>query len=235
MGKGLTMVFWVAWTAQGQHAAAVGRGQVSVTVKGEDGSILSGAGVFLRRTLAPGAPPRQRTDWSATASAAGAAIFDLLPNGQYALCAQAVSGNWLNPCEWGGARPTVVLSAPQRTVSTTLVLKRGAAFAIRVDDPNGLLAQNEGKAPGAHLLLGVRSDALIFHPASTVSQDSGGRTYEVTIPFDAKVNLVVASSFFRLTDSAGAPFAASGAAAVPVIVPSGQVAPTLRVVVSGRR
>jgi hypothetical protein len=114
-------------------------------------------------------------------------------------------------------------------------MKRGAAVSIRVDDPSGLLVQNEGKTPGAHLLLGVRSDAGIFHTASVIAQDPGGRDYSVTIPFDAKVNLVVASSFFRLADATGAPFAASGAAAVPVAVPSGQAPPTLRLAVSGHR
>lgn len=230
------MVFWVALAAQAQQAGPAGRGRISVTVKGDDGSILSGAGVFLRRTPAPGVPLRQRTEWSATASAAGAVTFDLLPNGQYTMCAQAASGNWLNPCEWGAApRPAVVVSAAQRTVSTTLVLKRGAAASIRVDDPGGLLAQHEGKTPGAHLLMGVRSDAGFFRPASVVAQDSGGRRYEVTIPFDAKMNLVVASSFFRLTDGSGGLFAASGAATIPVAVPSGQAPPTLRLAVSGRR
>ncbi len=235
MGRGLAIVFWVAFAAQAQQAGPAGGAQISVTVNGEDGSILSGVGVFLRRTPPPGGPPRQRTDWSVTATASGVATFDHLPNGQYTLCAQMASGNWLNPCEWGVVRPAVVVSAPERTVSTTLVLKRGAAVSIRVDDPSGLLAQNEGKTPGAHLLLGVRSDALIFHPASVVAQDSAGRTYQVTIPFDAKINLVVASSFFRLTDGTGAPLAATGAGAIPVAVPSGQAPPRLHLVVSGRR
>jgi hypothetical protein len=114
-------------------------------------------------------------------------------------------------------------------------LKRGAAVSIRVDDPSGLLAQNEGKTPGAHLLLGVRSDVGIFHTGSVIAEDPAGREYSVTIPYDAKVNLVVASSFFRLTDTTAAPFAASGAASVPVAVPSGQVPPTLRLTVSGHR
>ncbi len=235
MGRGLLIGFWVALAAQAQQAGPVGQGQVSVVVKGEDGSTLSGAGVFLKRTLAPGAPLRQRTDWGATASAAGAVTFNSLPNGQYTLCAQTASGNWLNPCEWGAARPTAVVNAALQAVETTLILKRGAAVSVRVDDPGGLLAQNEGKTPGAHLLLGVRSDALIFHPASVVAQDSAGRTYQITIPFDAKVNLVLASSFFRLTDGMGAALAASGSATIPVAVPSGQTPPTLRLVVSGRR
>jgi hypothetical protein len=235
MTRGLVIVSSVVLAAQAQQAGPAVGGEISVTVKGEDGSVQSGAGVFLKRTLAQGAPPRQRADWSSTASAAGTVTFNLLPNGQCALCAQAAAGNWLNPCEWGAARPAVVVSAAQRTVSTTLVLKRGAAVSIRVDDPSGLLAQNEGKTPGAHLLLGVRSDVGIFHTGSVIAEDPAGREYSVTIPYDAKVNLVVASSFFRLTDTTAAPFAASGAASVPVAVPSGQVPPTLRLTVSGHR
>ena len=55
----------------------------------------------------------------------------------------------------------------------------------------------------------------------------------MTIPFDASVNLVVATSFFRLTDTNGIAFAPSGAASVPIAVPAGQPQPTLRLVVSG--
>jgi hypothetical protein len=127
------------------------------------------------------------------------------------------------------------VSAAQRTVGTALVLKRGTAVSIRVEDPKGLLAEHEGKTPGARLLSGVRSDALIFHPAFVASRDARGRTYEVMTPFDAKVNLILASSFFRLTDEVGVDLAASGSASVPLIVPSGQTSPTLHMVISGRR
>lgn len=235
MGRRLVVVFCAVLAAEAQQPSPFGRGQISVTVKGQDGSLLSGASVFLGRTRAPGAPPKQRTDWRGTASAAGAVTFDLLPNGQYTVCAQAPQGNWLNPCEWGYARPAVVVSAAQRTVSTTVVLKRGAAVSIRVADPGGLLPQHERKTPGAHLLLGVRSDAGIFHTAPMVALDPAGREYSVTVPFNARVNLVVASSFFRLTDASGAAFAAGGSAIVPVTVSSGQAPPTLRLAVSGHR
>jgi hypothetical protein len=229
------IVLSVAPTAAAQQAGPSRPGQISVIMKGEDGTVLSGASILLRRTSARDAPVRQRTAWRATASATGTVDFDDLPNGQYSFCAQAASGYWLNPCEWGAARPSVMLSTAQRTISTALVLKRGAAVSIRVNDPTGLLAQHEGKTPGAHLLLGVRSDALIFHPASISTRDSGGRTYEVTVPFDAKINLTLASSFFRLTDKTGVALAATGAGNVPLTVPSGQAPPTLYMAVSGLR
>ena len=116
-----------------------------------------------------------------------------------------------------------------------MVMRKGVAVPIRVEDAGQLLSRHEGKTPGARLLVGIGSAGFVFRLVPVVSQDSAGRTYEVTIPFDAKVNVVVASSFFRLTDGTGAAFAASGAATVPVAVPSGQAPPTLRLAVSGRR
>ncbi len=235
MVKSSTILFATALICTGQQASPAPGGQISGTVKGDDGSALVRAAVFLKRTLPPGLPPRRRTEWAVMTSAGGLFHFDLLPDGEYTLCAQAPSGNWLNPCEWGATRPAVVISGAQRSVNTTIVLKRGAALSIRVDDPGQLLAQHEGKTPGAHLLLGVRSDALIFHTASVAAQDSAGRHYTLTIPLDKGVNLVVASSFFRLTDGGGTPLAGNGVATIPVTVPSGQVPPTIHLGVSGRR
>jgi hypothetical protein len=43
-----------------------------------------------------------------------------------------------------------------------MIMKKGAAVPIRVEDPAKLLEQYEGKTPGAHLLLGVFSKARSF-------------------------------------------------------------------------
>ena len=176
MLRGLLIILSVVVAAQAQQGSLPGPGQFSATVRGEDGSTLSGVGVFLRRTPTLGAPPRQRMDWTAVTSTTGIATFELLPSGQYTICAQAASGNWLNPCEWGAARPSIVVPGTRESVGPTLVLKRGATVSIRVDDPSGLLTQDEGKTPGAHLLLGVRSDAGMFRLASLKAKDAGAGT-----------------------------------------------------------
>ena len=56
-------------------------------------------------------------------------------------------------------------------------------------------SQNEGKTPGAHLLLGMDNDAFAFRPATVVSQDANGRNHQIVIPFNSPVKLVVYSSF----------------------------------------
>ena len=83
--------------------------------------------------------------------------------------------------------------------------------------------------------MGVQSDALFFRSASVATQDSAGRTYAITIPFDTTVNLQVGSSFFQLTGTDGKALAGKSSAAIPVRVPSGQTPPTLHLGVNGRR
>jgi hypothetical protein len=101
--------------------------------------------------------------------------------------------------------PTVSLSAAQNSVGLTVIVKRGVAVPIRVEDPNQLLAKNEGTIAGAHLLICVASDALVFHEATLVSTDSKGRDYQMVIPFGATVRLVVNGGFFLLSDGLGQP------------------------------
>ncbi len=83
-------------------------------------------------------------------------------------------------------------------------------------------------------MVGVRTPASTFRPAVLASQEATGRTLHVVIPFDKPVNVEVASSFFKLADSNGAAFSRPGAV-IPVTVPAGQKAPTIRFLVTGRR
>ena len=227
------MLSLTALLCQAQQAS-VG-GQILGTVKGDDGTALGGANVLLQRTLSPGASLRERTQWASTASSGGVFSFQFLPTGHYTLCAQMPSGSWLNPCEWGGSPAAVSVHVGSQPLNTSVILARGAELDIRVDDPSQLLTQNEGKTPGAHLLLGVRSDALVFHAAFVTTQDSAGRNYSVTIPFAKPANLVVASSFFRLADSNGVTLPGNGFTTFPVTVSSGQPSAIIHLIIIGHK
>ena len=103
---------------------------------------------------------------------------------------------------------------------------------MRVVDPGQLLSQHEGKTPGAHLLLGVGTDALFFQAAAVVSRDASGRDYQLLIPFDRLVNISATSAFFQLMDATGKALAKSGNM-LPVLVPSGQQPPVLLLRMTG--
>ena len=104
---------------------------------------------------------------------------------------------------------------------------------IRVDDPGQLLAEHEGKTVGAHLLLGVGGAASLFHPARVAATDSKGRDYQILIPFDTPVKLVINSARFQLSDAVGQPVARAATAVIPVTVAAGQQAPAIRLTVTG--
>src|SRR5258708_35055275 len=134
-------------------------GGITGVLRGDDGTAIVGAIVELQRR--PPFPPGRsvRTEWSTQSGAGGTFSFDGLYGGPYRLCAQVPGSTWLNPCEWGLQPPAVSLSTTQPSASVTMVMKKGAAVPIRVDDPGRWLAQHKGKTPGAHVLLHVGDDA----------------------------------------------------------------------------
>lgn len=230
----LAFLFICVWTGHAQQAQLTSGGVITGMLRGDDAMAIIGGNVSLQRRP-PYPPGRLRmTEWSATTGAAGSFRFDDLYGGPYHLCAQVQGSTWLNPCEWGGLSPTVSLSGTQPSASVTIILKKGVAVPIRVDDPGQLLTQNEGKTPGAHLLLGAGNDAFVFQQARVTSQDSTGRNHQIVIPFDTPVQLVVSSSFFQLSNvTTGLPLPRAGSTVIPVTVPSGQQPATVRLIVTG--
>ncbi|MDQ2945860.1 MAG: hypothetical protein M3Y27_07960 [Acidobacteriota bacterium] len=158
--------------------------------------------------------------------------FDRLNDGNYRLCAQVPNSTWLNPCEWGLQPPKVTLSFAQPGNSVTMILKKGVVVPIRIDDPGQFLSQNEGKTAGAHLLIGVGNDALVFRPLPVLPPGTSGANRQIVIPFNSPVKLVVFSSFFQLSDTNGLPLPKTGAA-IPVLVPSGTQPALIKLTVTG--
>ncbi|MGI8741748.1 MAG: carboxypeptidase-like regulatory domain-containing protein [Bryobacteraceae bacterium] len=207
-------------------------GVISGTVKGADGSPVASGLVSVSRIADTAKSKLRRISGAAATVPNGSFRLPSLDSGTYRICVQVPGTAWIDPCEWGPGGRTVALPSGQALSSVNLVLNKGAIVTLRVTDPRQLLSMHEGKTPGAHLLLGVSTDALSFRMASLVSQDTGGRNYQLLIPFDRKVNIAVSSAFFRLLDTNGIALPKSGSV-IPVIVPSGQQAPTLLLSVIG--
>ncbi|MGH9660449.1 MAG: carboxypeptidase-like regulatory domain-containing protein [Bryobacteraceae bacterium] len=230
---GALIIVGMVWSAPTQaQEISPASGSLAGILRGDDGTNVAGGKVLLRGTGST--PPRGRIiQLTATSDSEGSFRFDRLPDGRYALCANVVSSAWLNPCEWGLRPPVVEISRPLRSASVTMVLRKGAVVPIRVDDSGQRLAQHEGKTAGAHLLLGVGSDNLVFRQASIASRDATGANYRILIPFDTALKLIISSSFFQLSDAVGLPLSRSGSTAIPLLVPAGQSPSTIRLIVTG--
>lgn len=201
-------------------------------VQSNAGAPIPGAWVTIYRdTIDPDkpAPPFM----SGTASwKDGAFAFTGLEAGVYHFCASLPGSTWLNPCDWETKRVTAQLNANQIMKDVVVSLKRGIALPIRIDDPGGLLDENEKSRAGAHVLVGVGTASGMFQPAAVTANDKQGRTHEVLIPFDAPVKLVVQSDLFQMANDKGVAFTA-GRNESTVNIPTGSSASTITVKVTG--
>ena len=160
----------------------------------------------------PSTPPTMHGAGAQTA-ADGTFSFANLDAGTYLLCSQVPRGTLLNPCQWTKTMPLVTVASATATASITLTMLPGYRLPIRVNDPQNLLAANEGKAPGPHLLVGVNG-GYHFEEAVIDATDIAGRNVSLLVPFNAPVAVTVQSNFFKLQDGAGNPL--NKANAVPI-------------------
>jgi len=177
----------------------------------------------------PGVVPTMRGATTQTAADGSFSVANL-EAGTFLLCAQVPKGTLLNPCQWTTTLPRAVLTSATATTSITLTMRPGYRLPIRVDDPQNLLSTNEGKTPGAHLLIGVNG-GYHFESADIDASDVTGRNVSVLVPFDAAVAVTVQSRFFQVQDASGN--AIRNAVALPVTVRSAAPSSSLNFKVVG--
>lgn len=207
-------------------------GAITGTLTGEDGTAIVGGLVSLQLQPPYAKSRLLKTEWTATSGAGGSFRFDGLNDGAYRLCAQVPNSAWLNPCEWGAQAPVVSLSTAQPATSVAMILKKGAVVPIRIEDPAQFLSVDEGRTPGAHLLVGVANDKFVFRPAAILPPSNNGANRQIVIPFNSPITLVVFSSLFQLSDTNGLPLARTRAA-IPLLVPAGTQPAIVKLTVTG--
>jgi hypothetical protein len=100
--------------------------------------------------------------------------------------------------------------------------------------PDKFLPNHEKSTPGAHVLIGVATNAGMFQPAELKGDDGKGRDHQVIIPFDAPTKLVIQSAVFQLADSTGKNLT-NGRSESDVTVASGRPADQVKVKISGMK
>lgn len=212
-------------------------GSLAGVVTGTDGKLISEATVEATLMDPSSRVPSRRPGVpfvrSATTGPDGSFRLDKLPPGMYALCVQLSESEWLSSCTWG-RQPVVAEATEPGSDPITIALRKGAAISVQIEDIDGALARHEEKTAGAHLLVGVGGDDLLFRPAPLATAGGATRLYRVLVPFDTSIKLVVGSTLFRLADESGAPIE-SMTKVMPVRVATGQVLPPVRLLVTGTR
>jgi hypothetical protein len=173
-------------------------GGIQGTIIGAGNKPLPGA--FVTATAA-GLPPVSKTIQSAND---GTFQIQGLPAGTYSICVQVPGGGYIDPCQFGGAIKPLTLTAGQQSNGTVLKLQTGSVLKIHLNDTSGLLAQQTKQGRNPDLLLGVfGGPQRTFYPAHQVGADKSGSDYQLTVPLDMPMTLVISSKSLKLADASG--------------------------------
>ncbi|MEJ1930024.1 carboxypeptidase-like regulatory domain-containing protein [Nostoc sp. NIES-2111] len=123
--------------------------------------------------------------------------LEALAAGRYEVCVSALSGEFIEECDWGKAAAVVAVRAGQESRSN-LRLVRGVFTWVELEDNGKLLEQHEGKSNGGVLHLGVitqRGDTLPMRPGQTMD---GKKSYWVVVPETTRFRLDARSPLFEI-------------------------------------
>jgi len=182
---------------------------ISGRVLCEEGRTLH-ATVTLSLASAQGYPaPPHRT----LTGADGTFTFSRLPAGRYVLCAQVaaseaapVNSPYVDTCVWPSGQTPITLTAGEQAAGIVFTAPKGALLNVRVADPDHVLPQVSANGPAPlepeFQLLLKGPDGLYRH-ARYLSNDSGGRTYQIAIPVKTAVGVKIASTTANVFDQGG--------------------------------
>jgi len=167
----------------------------------------------------------------AQADANGMFQIASLPQGDYIVCAYAPG--FLDSCKWGSARGAPGLGATETRNLNAIALTPAAEVAVQVSDPLGVLPTKLNPGMDSGLILGVKRPHGTFLP-SAPAVTTGGRTYQLSIPFATPLTLWVYSRTLTLADSQNNPLPRGGAA-IPLQAASGTNPAPITIRVTGRK
>lgn len=210
-------------------------GTVSGSVSGDDGTSINGTITLRKVTTKSRSRVPSQVEWRAKLDGKGGFTFPLVPFGEYLACVRAAEHSWLDPCEWDSKIPSVLVSGSRTSANLSVILKKGTAVDVRIDDPAGLLSQNEAKTAGAGLLVAVASDGLLMHIIPVYGRTNASRSYRLFVPPQTPHRLIVQSTFYKLADTSGLPLRETAATVIPFTPAGGRPLPVTTFTITGSK
>jgi len=168
------------------------------TVQQEDGTPIAGSRVQVLRATAPPFNTEVRTAEDGSFDAEG------LPAGTYRICPDPPSGQHLSPCLWHDPSAIVTVQDGQVVDGITIVMKLGTTVTVVVKDPVGLLHKKHTAADAAQMLfVAVKGPKKIPYPLVAGIQNGSQTTYQMTVPFDTALKLIVFPINVAASDKSG--------------------------------
>ena len=158
-----------------------------------------------------------------------------LPPGTYRVCVQSSDGDFVDPCAWGLATPSVTVADNQRIAAQKYSLTKGVRLKVRIDDPIGHLQQKAGETVAPHILVGVLSPNGALLPMVPTQANRAGLDYEMVIPLGTALKFTTFSKMVDLEDENRQLVPATGLFRDLPAVAAAAAPPSLRFTVRGRK
>ena len=165
----------------------------------------------------------------------GAFGLTSLPPGTYRVCVQSSDGDFVDPCAWGLATPSVTVAGNQRIAAQRYALTKGVRLKVRIDDPNGHLQQKASETVVPHVLVGVLSPSGSLLPMVPTQANRAGLDYEMVIPLGTAIKFTTFSKLVDLEDENRQLVAATGLFRDLPATAAAAAPPSLRFTVRGRK
>jgi hypothetical protein len=208
----LALIALVSGTkAFSQGPVAAGQIQGSVVTQANQG-IAKATVIIQQQGGSTGTPFQANT----LTGADGSFSFTGVPVGAFTICVQVPGSAYLNPCTWSSTAPTVTLTAGRGASTGRIRLDEGQLLKVKLNDANRVLQADEGRVPGAQVLIGIWTPTGLFIPMRVRTKGATSRNLEIPIPIGRPLQLSVTSGYFDLTDENNAKLDATGGVSLPV-------------------
>jgi hypothetical protein len=184
-----------AMAFQSVSSVATGGIQGQVTLSNNKAP-LAGATVTAYRIS-----PAPKVSATATTTANGSFAVSGLATGQYGICVMSANSSLVDPCNWLDLQTTVSVANGNTSSGVTISIQTSSPLTVRVNDAAQYLSQMPTDPAPPHVLVGAFDSKNKFHPAVEIQKDSSGISYQLTIPNDLPVRMLVYSGQVQLTNA----------------------------------
>jgi hypothetical protein len=105
----------------------------------------------------------------------------------------------------------IQVGAGQAVAGRRLVVKKGAALQVRINDAAQALERSTSAGTvKPHVLLGVITSRRVFEPLRLTGKDALGRNHQGTVPLDRPCALFIRGQGVQISDGSGISIAPGG-------------------------
>src|ERR1043166_2576528 len=157
----LVLLFAILTGTDAIAQGAVPFGQIQGSIFTQANQPIPKAIVVVQQQDASAAPAFEA---SGVAGPDGSFTFSGVPVGTFLICVQVPGSSYLNPCTWSNNPPSVTLTNRLGGNAGRIRMDEGQLLKVKLNDANKLLQTDEGKVPGAKVLIGVFGPNGLFVP-----------------------------------------------------------------------